>query len=128
MSIKERAQKNPLTTIAVTVTALGVGVTSGWAGIGVIDQLHTTEVELADYDKTSHMVAGQQYSDLQNALDLAQLVNKCRWLSDRIDRLRYEIYILQRDSASPDFIHSKEQDLLNEEREFNALRCAAMLS
>ncbi len=128
MSIKEKVQKNPLTSIAVSITAIAVGVTTGWAGIGVIDQLHTTEYELVEYDKTSHSVADREFGVLEDRLDVAELVNKCRWLSDRVDRLRYEIYILERDNASPDFIQSKRTDLINEEREFNALRCAAMLS
>jgi len=128
MSITQKAKANPMMTIAITVITLTGGFTATWAGIGLVDQLHTTEAELLVYDLKAHTFASQQFAGLESKLEDAQVVNKCRWLKSEIRALKDSIYVRKRDDGDADYINDLENDLDDLEAEYNALTCVRLLA
>ncbi len=128
MTVVTRARQNPIVATAIVVGALAGAATATWAGVGLIDKLHTTEAELLLYDLKAHTFASQQFTGLENALKENAVVSKCRWLSSEIRALKDAIYVRKRDKADPDFINSLEQDLKELEAGYVALLCAVKLA
>lgn len=124
MSVKTKIQENPMVS-SVTGFLLIVGLVMGTIkAVDDIDGLVMTEVEASE----AHETIDGRIDTLEVGFSTEAALSKCRWLSDKIDRIRYEVYTLEKDGASPDFIQSKERELRNVERDFNALGCAAILA
>ena len=112
----------------VTLAALAATFTGAWAGIGLIDDLHTTEAELLLYDLKAHTFASGQFSDLTREIIKIETVGKCRWLKSEIRALDDAIYVRKRDGADPDYINDLEGDLEDLEDDYDVLGCALKLA
>jgi len=123
MGIKERAQENPFMATLMGLAAVSVALSSIWSGVKLADGMLVTQTEAA----AIHAAYDLQFEDLRRQVTHESRMGQCRWLSDKIDRLEYEIYQLERDNASRDFIQSKRQQLEQERRRFNALNCASLI-
>ena len=123
MGIKERAQENPFMATLMGLAAVSVALSSIWSGVKLADGMLVTQTEAA----AIHAAYDLQFEDLRTQVTHESRMGQCRWLSDKIDRLEYEIYQLERDNASRDFIQSKRQQLEQERRRFNALNCASLI-
>lgn len=123
MGIKEKAQANPLMAAITTLSALAIAATGIWQGIELGDQLIMSEAESA----AIHAEYDIKLAALETDMTEDRKVNECRWLQDKLDDLSYEIYVLDRDEADPDFIQTKRTQLRKFERRYNALGCAAVL-
>lgn len=119
-----KAKENPMASMLVTLAATAGLVTGIWEGVGLLDAVHTTEIELAEYDKTPHAVA----QDLSKKIDNVSAEGKCRWLKSEIRALKDSIYTRTRDSADPDYINDLKQDLEELEADYTALGCARLLA
>ena len=135
MTVIAQAKKNPLITVLVTLAAAAATFTGAWAGIGLIDDLHTTEAELLLYDLKAHTFASQQFGDLSLKIDKIETVGKCRWLKSEKRALEDAIYVRERDGAldgnnNPhgDYIRALKQDLKDLQDEYDALKCALKLA
>lgn len=123
MGIKNTAQENPAMAVVISTGALVVAIMSIWKGVEFTDSMIMTHNEANEI----HLDYDQQISDVGKKLDSQAVLNECRWLSDKIERVEYEIYVLRRDQASPDFIQTKTQTLNRHRNRYNALQCAAQL-
>jgi len=59
MTVVTRAKQNPIVATAIIIGALAGAGTASWAGVRLIDKLHTTEAELLLYDLKAHTFASQ---------------------------------------------------------------------
>lgn len=122
MAIKRSAENRIMLAVggliaaAIAVTAIG----TGWDRI---DSAVMTEAEA----KKIHDGYDTKFQTLSDGIDHQAIVNECRWLDDKLERIQHEIYELQRDSASTDLIHAKQTTLHKHERRYNALNCARVL-
>jgi hypothetical protein len=123
MGIKDTAKENPIVVTVSSLVALAIAGTALWQGVQLTDQLIMTHAE-ADI---VHAQFVQQHADFDERMLHENKLNECRYLSDKIDRLEYEIYVLERDQASPDLVQSRRQNLSRIQRRFNALQCARLL-
>ena len=124
MSVKQKIMENPMVS-SFTGLILIVGLIMGSVkAVQDIDGLVLTHAEAA----VIHLAMSARVDVIAEQFSKESKLSKCRWLSDKLDRLRYEIYTLERDNASTDFIQSKKKDLRNLERDFNALGCAKILA
>lgn len=108
-----------LTTIAAVAVA-GMAISEG---IELTDSLIMTEAEAG----VIHDAMNTQIADVGLKIDTQANLSECRYLDDKIDRLDYEIYILKRDEASPDYIRDKESQLTKHRAKFTSLKCVALL-
>jgi len=123
MGIKQRATEKPL---MATLFSLAAGVTATmavWSGVQFADDIILTQAEAQEI----HSKYDKEIDNLVQNLNEQQQTNTCRWLSDRVDSLQYEVYVLKRDDASPDFIQSKVTQLDKIPRKFAALNCASLV-
>ena len=109
--VVQKAKANPMMTGIIAFVTLATGGSALWNGFEWLDSVHTTEFELAEYDKTAHPVSHLAFTDLKDQLADAQVVSKCRWLKSEMRALEDAIYVRKRDKADPDYIHDLEQDL-----------------
>ena len=124
MSVKQKIQENPMVS-SVTGLLLIVGLIMGSVkAVNDIDGLILTEVEAASI----HINMTSRMDNIKQEFEKESKLSKCRWLSDKLDRLRSEIYTLERDNADRDFVQSKKNQLRNIERDFDALSCARILA
>lgn len=124
MTVKAKIQANPIVS-SVAGFVLVVGLVMGsLTAISDIDSLIVTESEAA----LAHEILNGRINVIVTQFKMEASLSKCRWIADKVDRIRYEIYTLKKDNASPDFIESKESALRNVERDFNALGCASVLA
>lgn len=107
----------------ITLSTIVGAILVTWQGVGVIDSVVMSEAEAM----VIHTAMDERLSDVGTKLDTQALLSECRWLDDKIDGLEYEIYILKRDTASPDFIRSKESTLGKHRAKYIALNCVARL-
>lgn len=121
MSIKAKAKQNPAVALAISLVAIAGMATAGWQGVVLVDTLHLTEAEAA----VIHDEYDEKFTALGETITAQALVSECRWLQDKLDRLRYEIYVLERDKANGDFIQEKKSQLIPVQEKFNLLACAA---
>ena len=128
MNISAKARQNPAITALILIGSLAAAGTATWAGIDLIDRVHTTDEELATYDLAPHSYAVAQHGTLHLELEQAQVVSQCRWLSSEIRALKDSIYVRRRDEADPDYIHNLEQQLDELEATYEALTCANLLA
>jgi len=128
MAVLQKAKENPVMTGLITLAALASLFTGAWAGIGLVDRLHTTEAELLVYDLKAHTFASNQFSDLNDQLVEIQLIGKCRWLLSQIRALEDSIYVRTRDDADPDFINELQRDLDSLSDDYDVLLCALKLA
>jgi len=128
MTVIMKAKENPLLTGIITLMALAASFTGAWAGIGLVDRLHTTEAELLVYDLKAHTFASNQFSDLKGKLVELEIVGKCRWLLSQIRALEDSIYVRERDGADADYINELKKDLATLNTDFTALLCALKLA
>ena len=124
MTVKQKIQQNPMVSSVAGILFIVALVMGTIKAVQDIDGLIMTEAEA----NVAHTAIDQRALTISNNLKIEATAGKCRWLSDKVDRLRYEIYTLERDNASADFIQSKKSELINVERDFNALGCAAVLA
>lgn len=103
---------------AVAVSVIGI-----WSGVQLADDLHFTHSEA----EAIHATYDAQITGIVDTIEAQAEINECRYLSEKIDSLEYEIYVLERDGASPDFIESKSQALEKVHRRFDALGCARLI-
>lgn len=123
-TVKKKIQAYPIVS-AVTGFVLVMGLVMGSiTAISDIDGLIVTESEAA----LAHEILNGRINVIVTQFKMEAQLSKCRWLSDKIDRISYEVYTLEKDAASPDFIQSKQRELRGVERDFNALGCAAVLA
>lgn len=128
MTVVSKAKQNPFIAVALLIGSLAVAGTATWAGVGLVDKLHTTEAELLLYDLKAHTFASNQFTGLETKLEEAAVVSKCRWLSSEIRALKDAIYVRRRDGADPDYINSLESDLEELTLTYQALTCAQKLA
>ena len=81
MTVINKAKDNPMMAGLVTLTSIAIATGAIWKGVGLADQLHTTEAELLIYDLKAHTFATQQFSSLESAIGRIEITSKCRWLS-----------------------------------------------
>lgn len=108
-----------VTTLALMAT-VGIGIVEG---VDLMDELHFTHAE-AD---AAHEVFETEIGEIKEQIAHQDRRSECRYLSQRIEDLEYQIYELQRDNASQDFIQSKQSELRRHREKFNALNCARLL-
>ena len=123
-----KVKENPVVAGFIMLAALAATFTGAWAGIGLIDDLHTTESELLLYDLKAHTFASEQFGDLTEQIGNIEIVGKCRWLKSEIRALEDAIYVRKRDKADPDYINDLEGDLDDLEDDYDALGCALKLA
>ena len=123
-TLREKAKANPMMTSIIMFVTLASGVSAAWNAGEWIDSVHTTEIELA----ASHPVSALEFSGLNERIDLAQVVNQCRWLKSEIRALKDSIYRITRDVGDPDYINALSNDLEEMEDEYDVLSCARLLS
>ena len=123
MGIAQKAQENPVIAMISMLAAVAVAATAIWNGLNLVDAVVLTEAEGA----VIHSRITVRIDTVNEQVTHESKLNECRYLSDKIDRLEYEIYVLQRDQASPDFIQSKASLLQRERRKFTALLCAGLV-
>lgn len=128
MTVVSTAKQHPVVACALMIGALAGAATAAWAGVRLIDKLHTTEAELLLYDLKAHTFASEQFAGLEDALEENAVLGKCRWLKSEIRALKDTIYVRRRDKADPDFINALEQDLEELEDDYDALVCALKLA
>lgn len=128
MTVVTKAKQNPLIAVAILIGSLASAGTATWAGVGLVDTLHTTEAELLLYDLKAHTFATNQFTALEQKLEEADTVSKCRWLSSEIRALKDAIYVRRRDGADPDYIRNLEGQLEELTSSYAALLCALKLS
>ncbi len=128
MTIVNKAKENKMITGLVTLAAAAAMFTGAWAGIGLVDDLHTTEAELLLYDLKAHTFASQQFGDLTKQIGNIETVGKCRWLKSEIRALEDAIYVRERDKADPDYINALKGDLRDLNKDYDALGCALKLA
>ena len=128
MNVVAKAKQNPLMTALVTIASIAIAVGAIWKGVGLADQLHTTEAELLLYDLKAHTFATQQFSSLESAIGKIELTSKCRWLNSEIRALKNTIYERTRDGADPDYINELEKDLEDLEDDYASLICGVLLA
>ena len=124
MKLRERAQHNPAMALLTTLAAIAVAVVSIHQGVFLADELVLTEAEAG----VIHAVYDQKIAAVGQKIDAQALLNECRWLSDQINQTEYEIYVLDRDGASADFIQSKRTILRQRTTRYAALLCAKHLT
>lgn len=122
--ITDKARANPVMTTIIAFVTLASGISAAWNAGEWIDSVHTTEIELLE----SHPVSALAFSGLNERIDAAQVVNKCRWLKSEIRALKDSIYRRRRDGGDPDYINELQMDLEYMEDEYNALGCTLLLS
>lgn len=123
MSIKTKIKENAILATMAGLAAVSASAIGVWKGIVFADTMVMTEAEAG----VIHSQHESQMSELSGKIDTIAALNTCRWLSDQISALEYEIYVLKRDAASPDFIHSKQSTLNQRKGQFDALNCAKLL-
>ena len=123
MTIVQKAKDNPWVTGLTTIAAIAIAVAAILEGIQLADKMHFTHSE-AD---VVHAAYDQKFIQLGGSITQQAKIAECRYLDDKITGLRYEIYVLKRDQASPDFIQSKETDLRGYQQKFDALNCATLV-
>jgi hypothetical protein len=123
MGIKESVRENPVMAVITSAGAIGLAVTLIWQGIQLTDELVMTHAE-ADIVHTEY---DSKFDQLGKQLQDIDKINECRFLSEKIDQLEYQIYELERDNASADLVQSRRQNLSRIQRRFNALQCARLL-
>lgn len=123
MSVKQKVQDNPMMATVTSIGALAVAVVAIYNGMGLIDRIILTESEAAEI----HMAFHAQHDTFAKKIDEQSLLNECRWLSDKIDTLEYEIYVLERDDAPDDFLRSKRTVLNKSKAKYDFLQCVTML-
>ncbi len=128
MTIVNKAKENPAVSMLIMIATIAAGGTAVWAGIGLADQLHTTEQELLLYDLKSHTNATLQFNSLKIDIAAADTLSKCRDLRSQIRALTDSIYVRTRDSADPDYINELENQLEDLEDDYDALGCARKLA
>ncbi len=102
------------------VAVAGIAISEGFE---LADALIMTEAEA----EVIHDAMNTQIADVGMKIDTQGNLNECRYLDDKIDRLDYEIYILKRDEASPDYIRDKESQLTKHRAKYTILKCVALL-
>ena len=128
MAVVQKAKENPLLTGLITVASVAVASGAIWGGVGLLDEVHTTEAELLLYDLKAHTFASQQFSALEQSIEDIAVTSKCRWLKSEVRALEDAIYVRKRDGADPDYINDLEGDLSDLEDDYSALGCAALLA
>ncbi len=128
MTLSAKAKQSPFVATAILIGSLAAAGSATWAGVGMLDALHTTQAELLIYDLKAHTFASNQFSGLETKLEEAAVVSKCRWLSSEIRAMKDAIYVRKRDKADPDYINSLESDLEELEDTYGALTCAQKLA
>ena len=123
MTFKQTVRQNPIMAGITTVAALAVAAVAIAEGFQLADKLHMTEPEAL----VIHAAMNLQIADVGKKIDTQANLNECRYLDDKIDRLDYEIYILKRDQASPDYIREKESNLRKHRSKFLVLGCVSIL-
>ena len=124
----DKAKQNPLIAGLITFAGVAVAIGAIWKGVGLVDQLHTTEMELLIYDMKAHTFATQQFSSLESAIGRIEITSKCRWLSSEIRALKNVIYERTRDGADQDYLNELSNDLDDLEGDYTALKCAALMA
>lgn len=112
----------------IMLASVAVASTAVWGGVGLLDELHTTEAELLLYDQKAHTFASKQFSALEDSIKSIAVTSKCRWLKSEIRALEDAIYVRKRDEADPDYINDLEGDLDDLEDDYSVLLCAALLA
>ena len=125
--IAQAAKENPVVASILSVGALALAGVAIWEGAGLVDRLHTTETELAEYDLTPHAYAEQQHQDLNAKIDLIKIEDECRWLKSEIRALEDSIYRRTRDGADNDYLRALKNDLADLQEKYIALNCARVL-
>ncbi len=74
----QKARENKVVSSCVAIAALMVMFTGTWAGIGLMDDLHTTKAELFLYDLKAHTFASQQFDALTQQIGNTEVTGKCR--------------------------------------------------
>ena len=128
MAVVQRVKNNPLMAGLLTIASIAIAVGAIWKGVGLADQLHTTEAELLLYDLKAHTFATQQFTGLETAIGRIELTSKCRWLNSEIRALKNVIYERSRDGADPAYLRELQNDLDDLNNNYNALGCAALLA
>ncbi len=128
MTVVKKAKENPLLTGLITIASVAVASTAVWGGVGLIDELHTTEAELLLYDLKAHTNATIQFNSLESSIEGVAAASKCRWLNSEIRALKNVIYERTRDNADADYINELQQDLDDLENDYAVLLCAALLA
>lgn len=123
MGIRKRAAENPAMALLISASTVAGAVLVLWQGVGFTDGLIVTEAEA----RVIHTAMDERLSEVGRKIDTQAMLNECRWLDDKIDTLDYEIYVLKRDTASPDFIRSKEQTLKKHRAKYESLLCVTRL-
>lgn len=109
--------------VLITASTIAGAILVLWQGVDLTDGLIVTEAEA----RVIHTAMDERLSEVGRKIDTQALLNECRWLDDKIDGLEYEIYVLKRDVASPDFIRSKETTLRKHRDKYIALNCVSRL-
>ncbi len=115
-SVSEVARANPISAVATAVIALVAVLTATEQGFGLLDKTHVTEAELAVHSAAPHAgaVVLLQASDLRN---------ECRWLRDKIDRLKDQIRTMESGGADVAWIAEKQTDLDRYDATYTAKEC-----
>ena len=128
MTVVNKAKANPMMAGLVTLASIAIATGAIWKGVGLADQLHTTEAELLIYDLKAHTFASQQFSSLESAIGRIEITSKCRWLSSEIRALKNVIYERTRDGADQDYLNELSNDLDDLEGDYDALKCAVLMA
>jgi len=123
-SFVQKAKANPMMTGIIMFVTLASGVSAAWNAGEWIDSVTTTQLELDE----SHPVSRLAFTGLNERIDAAQIVNKCRWLKTEIRALKDSIYRRTRDGGDADYINDLQNDLDDMEDTFDKLGCTLKLA
>ena len=123
MTIRQKASDNPAMAGLITLGSIIGAFVVVIQGIDVVDNLIMTETEAMEI----HRGYDLQLTNVGKKIDEQAILNECRWLSDKIDAIGREIYTLDRDEASPDYIRSRRVLLQKHKEKYSALQCISRL-
>lgn len=123
MKIHHKAKENPLIAGAIALASVAVVIGAIWEGAELVDAAVMTEAEAAPI----HLALEMSIGNVGDKIDTAMKLSECRYLSDKRDRLEYEIYVLTRDNADADLIQLKSTAFKRVAEKYRLLACATML-
>lgn len=124
MGIKSTMAENPAMTSIISIGSVVVAIMSIGKGVEFADEMIVTEKEA----RMVHEQHDAQMVEIGDKMDSQAILNECRWLSDKIDRIEYEIYTMERDGVSGDFVQPKRQQRERLRNRYVALSCASRLT
>lgn len=123
MSLSNKAKQRPvIAALILCATIAGSGVAI-YEGIVLGDLLVMSEAEA----KTIHDAMNLQIANVSANMTMQAAISECRYLSDKKDRLEYELYVLRRDQADPDLIQLKSTAFGGVTDKYNALNCVTLI-